>query len=87
MMNTERLLKHAVQERLAITICINKVGIQTTIIYYTQCSRKFSSGEFFLPFYFVPTLLSRAKFYLVNFYPVLPNCYYDNEVHTFLIFF
>lgn len=25
MLNTERLLKHAVQEQLAITICINKV--------------------------------------------------------------
>ena len=25
MLNTERLLKHAVQERLAITICINKI--------------------------------------------------------------
>ena len=27
MLNTERLLKHAVQERLAITICINKVRV------------------------------------------------------------
>ncbi len=26
MMNTERLLKHAVQERLAVTLCINKVS-------------------------------------------------------------
>ena len=26
-MNTERLLKHAVQEKLAITICINKVCV------------------------------------------------------------
>lgn len=25
MLNTERLIKHAVQERMAITICINKV--------------------------------------------------------------
>ena len=25
-MNTERVLKHAVQERLAITVCINKVS-------------------------------------------------------------
>lgn len=25
MLNTERLLKHAVQEKMAITICINKV--------------------------------------------------------------
>lgn len=25
MLNTERLIKHAVQERLAITICINKI--------------------------------------------------------------
>ena len=25
MLNTERLLKHAVQEKLAITICINKI--------------------------------------------------------------
>lgn len=24
-MNTERLIKHAIQERLAITICINKI--------------------------------------------------------------
>ena len=24
-MNTERLLKHAVQERLSITVCINKI--------------------------------------------------------------
>ena len=29
MLNTERLLKHAVQERLAVTICINKVGSVT----------------------------------------------------------
>lgn len=27
MLNTERLLKHAVQERLAITVCINKVSL------------------------------------------------------------
>lgn len=27
MMNIERLLKHAVQERLAITVCINKVHV------------------------------------------------------------
>lgn len=25
MLNTERLLKHAVQEKMSITICINKV--------------------------------------------------------------
>lgn len=25
MLNTERLIKHAVQEKLAITICINKI--------------------------------------------------------------
>jgi predicted GTPase len=25
MLNTERLIKHAVQERLAITLCINKI--------------------------------------------------------------
>ena len=25
MLNTERLIKHAVQERLAITVCINKI--------------------------------------------------------------
>lgn len=25
MLNTERLLKHAIQERLPITICINKI--------------------------------------------------------------
>jgi len=25
LLNTERLLKHAVQERLAITVCINKI--------------------------------------------------------------
>ena len=28
MMNVERLLRHAVQEKLAITICINKVRIE-----------------------------------------------------------
>ena len=27
MMNTERLIKHAIQEKLSITLCINKVGI------------------------------------------------------------
>ena len=27
MMNTERLLKHAVQEKLAITLCLNKVWL------------------------------------------------------------
>lgn len=26
MLNTERLLKHAVQERMSITVCINKVS-------------------------------------------------------------
>ena len=26
-MNTERVLKHAVQEKLAITVCINKVSV------------------------------------------------------------
>lgn len=25
MLNTERLLKHAVQEKLAITLCVNKI--------------------------------------------------------------
>ena len=30
MLNTERLLKHAVQERLAVTICINKVRLGIT---------------------------------------------------------
>ena len=25
MLNTERLVKHAVQERLAVTVCINKI--------------------------------------------------------------
>lgn len=25
MLNTERLIKHAVQERLAVTVCINKI--------------------------------------------------------------
>ena len=32
-MNTERLLKHAVQERIAFTLCINKVNIQHPISY------------------------------------------------------
>lgn len=34
MLNTERLLKHAVQERLAVTICINKVrsGITNSVL-------------------------------------------------------
>ena len=27
MLNTDRLLKHAVQEELAITVCINKVCV------------------------------------------------------------
>ena len=35
MLNTERLLKHAVQERLAVTICINKVSICIT---YDTCT-------------------------------------------------
>lgn len=34
MLNTERLLKHAVQEKMAITICINKVG--KTLIFSLQ---------------------------------------------------
>ena len=25
MLNTERVLKHAIQERLAVTLCINKI--------------------------------------------------------------
>lgn len=28
MLNTERLLKHAVQERMAVTLCINKVKLK-----------------------------------------------------------
>lgn len=28
-MNTERLIKHALQEKLAITICMNKVSYLT----------------------------------------------------------
>lgn len=31
MLNTERLLKHAVQEKMAITVCINKVSFGTGI--------------------------------------------------------
>lgn len=27
MLNTERILKHAVQEKMSITICINKVNL------------------------------------------------------------
>ena len=45
MLNTERLLKHAVQERLAVTICINKV---CTVIMSTSTSNKFvirTAGE------------------------------------------
>ncbi len=36
--NTERVLKHAVQEKLAVTVCINKVCIRIRmrdIIMYT----------------------------------------------------
>lgn len=33
MLNTERLLKHAVQERMAITICINKVTAELNAYY------------------------------------------------------
>lgn len=32
MLNTERLLKHAVQEKMAITLCINKVGGYKNVI-------------------------------------------------------
>jgi len=33
MINTERLLKHAVQEKLALTICINKVIFKQYVCY------------------------------------------------------
>ncbi|XP_020611466.1 116 kDa U5 small nuclear ribonucleoprotein component-like [Orbicella faveolata] len=38
MLNTERLLKHAVQERLAVTICINKVrsGVTRSVLYFER---------------------------------------------------
>lgn len=26
MLNTERILKHALQQKMAITVCINKIG-------------------------------------------------------------
>ena len=28
MLNTERILKHALQEKMAVTVCINKIGFQ-----------------------------------------------------------
>ena len=34
-MNTDRLLKHAIQEKLPITLCINKVWIVTTFLLLT----------------------------------------------------
>ena len=40
MLNTERLMKHAVQERLAVTICINKVSIYITHKYDTCTNLK-----------------------------------------------
>ena len=27
MLNTERILKHALQQKMAITVCINKIGL------------------------------------------------------------
>jgi len=33
-MNTDRLLKHAVQEKLAITVCINKVCFHSKLFEY-----------------------------------------------------
>ena len=35
MMNMDRLLKHAVQEKLAITVCINKVSATRHILLLT----------------------------------------------------
>ena len=38
-MNAERLLKHAMQEKLAITICINKVhGTRYMYMYMCTCT-------------------------------------------------
>lgn len=38
MLNTERLLTHAVQEQLPVTLCINKVNFQ--IIFFDQFLHK-----------------------------------------------
>ena len=32
MLNTERILKHALQEKVAVTVCINKIGKLSTYI-------------------------------------------------------
>ena len=36
MLNTERILKHALQEKVAVTVCINKIGKLST---YTKVPR------------------------------------------------
>lgn len=33
MLNTERILKHAVQEQMAVTICINKVRLSSVVLW------------------------------------------------------
>ena len=35
MLNTERLLKHALQERMHVTVCINKIGV-LSISFFTS---------------------------------------------------
>lgn len=40
MLNTERILKHAVQEKLAVTICINKVRFD---VHCVSISKKMSN--------------------------------------------
>lgn len=39
MLNTERLLKHAVQEKLPVTLCINKVCSILLLIFLSKPQR------------------------------------------------
>ena len=48
MMNMDRLLKHAVQEKLAITICINKVSATPHVL----PSSPAAPSTLLLPLYF-----------------------------------
>ena len=48
MMNMDRLLKHAVQEKLAITICINKVSATPHVLPSSQAT----PFTLLLPLYF-----------------------------------
>ena len=53
MMNMDRLLKHAVQEKLAITICINKVSATPHVL----PSSPAAPSTLLLPLYFFLLLL------------------------------